>query len=53
METIIILFIFAGWVAFIYVSGLAIEAAEKKIREIKTSFNQNRRLNPAKNVNIR
>lgn len=42
MNTLIILFIFIGWIALIYVFGIIFEMAEKKLKEIKLKLKNSR-----------
>lgn len=42
MNTLIILFVFIGWIASIYVFGIIVETAEKKLKEIKVKLKNSR-----------
>jgi len=41
MNTFIILFVFISWIALIFVFGIMLEMAEKKLKEIKTKLKDN------------
>lgn len=40
MNTLIIIFVFMGWIALIYVFGIVLETAEKKLKKIRVRLKE-------------